>query len=458
MPVDDEIAIVQRVEDEPRAKRVPSRRGRWPEALATAACTGFVIVAPKSLTPAIRVAFVLMATAGAIDLSRREARDPGSPLPIACAIAALFGLAVATPPKFATDIWSYTLTGRILAVHHLNPYRVAPVKMASDPLLPLLHHTWRSGTTPYGPVAVLHAASVALIAGTHPLLYRLAFQSSAAAAIGAALYLLWRTTRSTAALALVGLHPEVVGSIVNGGHNDAVIALGLLVIVLLLARGRMGTAGWVFLATVLTKLTLAYATIPIAVWIWHRHGRRALLRFLLPSIVAVPLVAVIPGAVKSMTQANGGVVTRLAIWNVPIHVGWFTFAGLHASNYSSIGLVAVAVLISIAAWRERDQLSPARGAAFGVAAWVGLAAYVVPWYTVTGLVVAALRPTGRLARWLAVQGGIITAAFLIPRSALTNSSIVGAAVHLYIPLALTATLAWVVFERRDRRKVHEPML
>jgi len=64
----------------------------------------------------------------------------------------------------------------------------------------------------------------------------------------------------------------------------------------------------------------------------------------------------------------------------------------------------------------------------------------------------------RLARWLAGQGGIITAAFLIPRSALTNSSIVGAAVHLYIPLALTATLAWVVFERRDRRKVHEPML
>ena len=40
--------------------------------------------------------------------------------------------------------------------------------------------------------------------------------------------LLWRATRSTAALALVGLHPEVAGSIVNAGHNDAMVALGLL--------------------------------------------------------------------------------------------------------------------------------------------------------------------------------------------------------------------------------------
>src|ERR1700690_1496815 len=74
MPVDGEIAIVQRVEQERRAERERARRGRWPEALATAACIGFVIVAPKSLTPAIRVAFVLMATAGAIDLSRPEGR------------------------------------------------------------------------------------------------------------------------------------------------------------------------------------------------------------------------------------------------------------------------------------------------------------------------------------------------------------------------------------------------
>ena len=189
---------------------------------------------PKSAPPAVVVTLILLATVGSVELSRREARDPGDPRPIAWTIGALFTVAVIRPPRFATDIWSYTMVGRILTAHHLNPYKVTPAALGPDPLLHLLHHTWRSGTTPYGPLFVLHSAFVALISGTHPLLYRLAFQLTAVTAIGIALWLIWRTTHSTAALALVGLNPAVAGSIVNGGHNDAMVALGLLGVVLLL--------------------------------------------------------------------------------------------------------------------------------------------------------------------------------------------------------------------------------
>src|SRR5689334_8275127 len=82
---------------------------RWPQAIATAACTGIVIVAPGSIAPAVRVTLVLLGTWGAIDLSRREARRPGDPRPIAWTIAGLFALAVGITPKFGTDIWAYTM-------------------------------------------------------------------------------------------------------------------------------------------------------------------------------------------------------------------------------------------------------------------------------------------------------------------------------------------------------------
>lgn len=431
-----------------RDSRESARPRRWLQAIATAACTGIVIIVPKSVSPGIRVPLILLGTLSAIDLSRREARDPGDPRPIVWTIGGLFALAVATTPKFATDIWSYTMIGRIFAVHHLNPYRVAPAALAHDPLLPLLHVTWRSGTTPYGPLSVAHASLVSLVAGTHPLLYRLAFQSTAAIAIAAALWLLWRASHSTAALALVGLHPVVAGSIVNGGHNDAVVALGLLGVVLLLARGRINTAAWILAGTVLVKLTIGYAIIPIVVWTAVRYGWRGLRKLLAPVLLAGIVMAVIPGAIHSMTNANGGVVTRLAVWNLPIRVSWLSIHGLHAANFTTVGLLVVAAAIVYAAIAYRNQPDTGRGAAIAAAAWVAAAGYVLAWYTVLGLVVAALRPTERLARWLALQGGVITAAYLIPSRDLGSNALVGQTVQLYVPLALTIVFVWALMERR----------
>lgn len=440
--------MVQQFDVEPPPPHSTIRRRRWLQAIATAACSGVVIVAPKSIAPAIKVPLVLLGTLGAIDLSRREARDPGDPRPIAWTIVGLFTLAVARAPKFATDIWSFTMVGRTLAVHHLSPYRVAPAALTDDPLLPFLHTTWRSGTTPYSPLWVLHSAFVSLVSGDHPLLYRLAFQLTAAIAIGVALWLLWRANHSTASLALVGLHPMVAGSIVNGGHNDAILALALLGVVLLLARGRTLAAGWVLLGGVLVKVTIGYAILPIAVWTATRHGRRAMFRFLAPTIVGMALTFLIPGALHSMTTANSGIVTRLAIWNVPLRVSWLNIPGLHAANYVTVGTIAVAVVIVIGAVLGRHQPDPGRGASIGAAGWLIGAGYVLAWYTVLGLVVAALRPTERLARWIAVQGGVITAAYLIPRDSLKTSAIVGAVVQLYVPLALAVGFVWALMEYR----------
>ena len=80
------------------------------------------------------------------------------------------------------------------------------------------------------------------------------------------------------------------------------------------------------------------------------------------------------------------------------------------------------------------------------------AGYVLAWYTVLALVVAALRPTDRLARWVALQGGLITAAFLIPRSDLSSKPLVGHFVWFYVPFALTAGFVWAVYPFVAKRR------
>ena len=66
--------------------------------------------------------------------------------------------------------------------------------------------------------------------------------SSRSAAVGAMLWLLWKRTRNPAVLAFVGLHPLLAISVVNGGHPDALVALGVLAGVLL-AIDRRPVAG-----------------------------------------------------------------------------------------------------------------------------------------------------------------------------------------------------------------------
>jgi hypothetical protein len=403
-----------------------------------------VLISHKSAPPAIVVALILLAAATSIELARREARSPGRLRPIAWTIAGLYALAIVRPPRFATDIWSYTMVGRILAVHHLNPYRTAPIQLEHDPMLHLLHHTWSTGTTPYGPLFVVHSGAVSLLSGTHPTLYRFFFQLSAAVAIGAALWLLWRTTHSTCAIALVGLNPAVAGSIVNGGHNDALIALGLLGSVLLLARGKALSAGWVLCATTLVKITIGFAALPLLVWTATR-SRRDVLRFLAPSVfVALPVILLVPGAYHSMTNANSAVVTRLSLMNIPQRVSWFGFVGKPGTTFTTAGTVVALALSVLAAFLCRRQPDAGRGAAASAAGWLVGAGYVLAWYTVMGLVVAAVRPTDRIARWLAVQGGLITAAFLVPREDLAQMPFVGRAVMFWIPFALAVAYVWAL--------------
>jgi len=79
--------------------------------------------------------------------------------------------------------------------------------------------------------------------------------------------------------------------------------------------------------------------------------------------------------------------------------------------------VLIAVAVVIVSFSRRSLATRVTGAA---AAWLVLSAYVMPWYTVWALPVAALEPRRPMSRVVAWQGAVVTAAFLVPHRLLGN--------------------------------------
>src|SRR5690349_6371453 len=197
---------------------------------------------------------VVLACAALAVLVVLEARRPLlRPVAVAAVAGALLVLAVAMPPRTSHDLWSYAMYGRIVAVHHADPYRSPPSDFPSDTALHRVDRGWRDAPSVYGPVFTGLSSALAPIVGERPLATRVAYKSIAALAVAAVLVALVRRKR-TAAIAAVGLHPLVVVELVNGGHNYALVGLLLLAGVWAVLRDRPALAGAAVAAAVLVKV------------------------------------------------------------------------------------------------------------------------------------------------------------------------------------------------------------
>src|SRR2546430_12817165 len=164
--------------------------------------------------------------------------------------------------------------GRIVAVHHASPYRHVPDEYPGDPMLRFVSPAWLHTGSVYGPAFTAFSAAVAPLAGDSAAPTRFLYQATAALAVAGALVLVWRRTRSAAAIAWLGLHPVIGLEVVNGGRNDALIGLGILGAILLVERGKLRTSGLVTGAAATIKATGALAGAGLAIWTWRRRGFR----------------------------------------------------------------------------------------------------------------------------------------------------------------------------------------
>jgi hypothetical protein len=380
--------------------------------------------------------------------------------------AFLVAVAVITPPRGSYDIWSYTMYGRILSVHHTSPFTSVPAHFPRDHFLHLVASGWRHTASVYGPAFVALAGVGTAVAGQSVLANRLFFQGIEAAALAGALVLIWRRTRDPAAVAFLGLNPAVV-AVVNGGHNDLLAGLAILAGTLLLIDDRPRSAGVVLAVGALVKLVVLLPVGALLVWAWHRKGAAR----------TVPAAATLGVAIAgAYAVAGGGAAlapllharthrSRAAVWQLavqwllqPLGVDRSTIRGA-IGTVAPLLVVLAAVVVVISALRRRGGLPVgADVAAAVVAGAAGLvfllgASYVLPWYSTWTLPLLAVAWRSRVAVVATMQAAVLALAYTAP---LLTGGLFAVYAQDVVPIVSVAAL-WYLIASARRGRLTEPV-
>ncbi len=369
-----------------------------------AAGVAVVVVAGPGAGPALVAGALLVALAGFALLLQSLHRGPGLPVRLVLAAGvALTALCVILPPAGSKDVASYAFYGRIVTEHGENPYVVVPDDHPDDPWYQDVSVRWRQTPSVYGPAFTALSAGITGLGGNHRTLVRVLFQASAGLAVLAAAFVVARLTKSAAVTAFVALNPVLLASVVNGGHNDALVGAALLGACVAARRRWWVAAGALLALGAGVKIAAVLAVPALAAWAWRRHGRRA--ASILAATAVGPLVAahlaVGPVAVARALAKAGEQHSRSSVWRLAFAVGPDRLIGIAAI---ALGVGVGAVL----AWRHLSDRTPELAVASALVGYLLLGSYVLPWYHAWVLLPAALAWRSRLA-----LGSAVTAAVLL---------------------------------------------
>jgi hypothetical protein len=330
------------------------------------------------------------------------------------AIVAVQAIMFLSPPLALTDIFNYVNYGRMEVVHNLNPYTTIPVlEPHGDPSYALSN--WHQLLSPYGPLFTLITFAVVPlgVAASFWVLKGLLMLTS----LGIVL-LVWHSARilgrdPVAAIVFVGLNPIVLVWGLGGDHNDFLMMFCVVLGFYLLLRAKYGRgvdaerpearwfspaligAGVAFVAAVAIKAS-AGILLPVVLAALLRR-RRELLQLLL----GMALGALVFGTASILAfgphlpdlATQGRLVTMVSIPNL---LGLALGQGGETETLrvllSGVLVVCVAAC-SWLAWRRRDSVTAAGWAS--VALLVTLS-WVLPWYVLWILPLAALSDSRRL--------------------------------------------------------------
>lgn len=375
---------------------VPGRSGGWPSWLAGPLHgLGIGVVSSGdfqtlTLVMCAGYAAVLLAAHGRA-LSLRT---------LAAAILAANLILLLGPPLISQDVFGYMAFARMGVLHGLDPYTHVAFEAPTDPIFPFVG--WPFQHSPYGPLFTLcsYATAPLGLAGGLWALKAVAVASSLAAvaltvrAAGA----LGRSRRFAAAF--LGLNPVMLELAVGGAHNDTLV-LAFLAGALVLTAGaspRFRSGALTLAAGVGIKVT---AGLVLPFLVLAPSGRRERARVALAAVVGLALVAMIGligfgSHALGFLDAIGEQQQLVAVHSVPAETA--RLLGLHGtpSWWRRCFVVAFLIVLAYALWRT------ARGADWRVAAgWSTLAlllstAWLLPWYAIWPLPLAAVSGDRRL--------------------------------------------------------------
>ena len=298
---------------------------------------------------------------------------------------------VLSPPLQYTDLFNYLGYAHLGALHHLNPYTHVIGAEQFDPVSRFA--TWANWRSPYGtlfsaltyplalmplPVAywVLKVVTVALSVAFIWLVYKCAC-------------LLDRDPRLP--VLLVAANPVYLVYAVAEFHNDFFMLVpSMAAIVLLLAR-RYRWAGIAIAIAIAIKYTMVLLVPFLLFAAWRQRGLRRLVSGIV--LAGIPLL-VMSVALFGLTVGNVHDQSRLITdLSIPNLLGWAIGAGGAASwvvNFMQV------VIVGVVAWQLFKQREWLSGAGWATVALLASLGWLMPWYIIWLLPLAAIAADARL--------------------------------------------------------------
>jgi alpha-1,6-mannosyltransferase len=319
-------------------------------------------------------------------------------------IAGLHLLFLLAPPLLSQDVFSYIAYARLGVKHSLNPYTHSPLDIPGDPVFGFAGS--KNAVSVYGPVFTL--LSYPLV----PLGVAGAFWSLKAVAAACSLAIVgfvWRGARLLGRdpllpAAFVGLNPIVLVHVVGGAHNEAlVVLLTVLGIVVWVSGVGCRVSGTALASVGAAFKASAGLVVPFLVLGDRQRWRRSLVAAALvfAAIAVLGLAVFGTHALDALSFLNSNQ-ARSSRWSFPYKTA--QLLGLVLPGDRLDYRTAARVLYGVAfgcvflwlLWRTWRGESPVRAAGWATFAILVASAWLVPWYVLWLLPLAALAGDRRL--------------------------------------------------------------
>ena len=317
------------------------------------------------------------------------------------AIVAFLVLFASLPPLLSHDVYSYVDYARLGVLHGLDPYLHTPWAAPSDPAF--AHVEWTEATSAYGPLFTFASYPLAWLS-VGVAVY--ALKAASALAVLATTAIVARLAPSRGvdplrAATFVALNPLVLVHVVGGPHNDAFAVLLTTVGVAAMLAGRELSAGASFVASIAIKAS-ALITVPFALTaslpptglkVHSGSFFRPVGRLLVGAGVAAIAIAVAAYTAFgwhwldafALAGENQG---RTSHMSIPITAARLT--GIDPDFTRALALAAFGLFVAyLLLWTHRggDWL---RAASWATTAMLLATAWLLPWYLLWPLPLAAL--------------------------------------------------------------------
>jgi hypothetical protein len=327
---------------------------------------------------------------------------------VAGAIVLLHAIWLLAPLMPLTDVFNYLGYARLGGLHGLDPYTHGLAAMSHDPVFAFA--TWHHLPSPYGPLFTL--ASYALAPLPLPLAYWLLKLATVAASLGC-VALLWRCLERMGRsplrpVLLFAANPLVLVYGLGGFHNDYfMLVLSLGTVALLLAR-REAFAGGALVLAIAVKAS-AGILLPFALLGATRRGR-----FVLGAAGAAALLLGASWLAFRLALPNLGeqstLLTSFSIPNALGLIGGLGGAPAWLARLVAAAMTAAVVLLALRVWQGR--LTWIEAAGWATLALILSLSWLVPWYVMWLLPLAALAAHRRLTGSALVLSAYLLLTFL----------------------------------------------